>query len=442
MILKTLRSATVMVACLLLTGPSQGQELLPRRPFMGMQMETISMDQKQELGLSQDTYGIYIKGTLEGSPAAIAGLRKGDVIEYLNDTKVNTTKDLLYAIRDVRNTSTATFTIYRDTKKKKIKIKLIPFPMEEHPDFETEYLAALSGENVHRVIVTRPRNIEKAPAVLMVQGVGCFSQDNMNNPALRSIVDSLTMNGFVVMRVEKSGIGDSRGKPCAEINLEEEVGGYMAGLKLLKSLSYVDSTQVFAFGMSMGGIIAPILNLQESLAGIIAYGTIGRNWFEYELMNSRRQFELVNSSSDSLDSFMRREYNKLYGLFVAMANPTDIIRMYPWTEKNLFVYPMSFEYFQQVAQIDITTLWLNTNIPVLAIHGSADFVSSSEDHKRISEYVNERSPGMGEYMELSGTDHWLDNAEDELASVHKQQQNFNPAIIRVMIEWFKARIPE
>jgi uncharacterized protein len=37
--------------------------------------------------------------------------------------------------------------------------------------------------------------------------------------------------GFVTTRVEKSGMGDSQGQPCAAIGLFEELAGYQAALR-------------------------------------------------------------------------------------------------------------------------------------------------------------------------------------------------------------------
>jgi alpha/beta superfamily hydrolase len=412
-----------------------GQGKLPRRAFIGLDMEPLSIETKKQLGMEQTIYGVYVKGTIDGSPAQTGGLKRGDVIEYLDETKINSPQDILVAIRKIDNTSTITFGIYRKLKPKKVKVTLIPFPKEESAFFNTIYTSVVSGTNTHRVLITRPKAEGNYPAVILLQGVGCFTQDNMNYPAVRNIVDSLTMAGFVVMRVEKSGVGDSQGKPCKEINFEEAVGGYGAGLRLLMQQSYVDTSNVFAIGFDIGGIIAPILNMQIPLKGIVSYGSIGKNWFEYEIENSRRQFMLTHQSLDSLDNFMRKEYNRIYGLFVSMATPTAIIEKYPWTKDNLFIYPMSFEYFQQIALVDISSLWLRTNTHVLAIYGTADFVSSVGNNKNIANLVNAKSPGMGTYLELEGIDHWLNKAKDERASLTNRQSEFNPVIIQTIKKW-------
>src|SRR5438270_686022 len=71
----------------------------------------------------------------------------------------------------------------------------------------------------------------------------------------------LTRAGFVTMRVERGGMGDSQGPPCMSpaVDLQAEVRGYVAGLKALKEYPFVDAKQVFIVGLSIGGVEAPLV---------------------------------------------------------------------------------------------------------------------------------------------------------------------------------------
>src|SRR5262249_37317010 len=145
-----------------------------------------------------------------------------------------------------------------------------------------------------------------------------------------------------------------------------EKQAFLDGLKQLKSLPYVDKENIFIAGFSMGGVIAPLIAQQEPVKGIIVYGTVGRNWLEYELENSSRQGLLEGLPADSLDRYMRAEYIRLYGLLVEKKTPQQIIKEHPETAANFFTYPMRIEYFQQVADVNIRELWMNTKAIVLA----------------------------------------------------------------------------
>jgi pimeloyl-ACP methyl ester carboxylesterase len=248
-------------------------------------------------------------------------------------------------------------------------------------------------------------------------------------------VDSLTANGFVTIRVEKTGVGDSKGIPCNECDFTTEKQGYLDGLKQLKSLPYVDKENVFIAGFSIGGVIAPLIAQQEKVKGIIVYGTVGRNWLEYELENSHQQRLLDDYPADSLDLAMRAEYKRLYGLFVEKKTPEQIIKEHPETAGGLFEYPMSVKYFQQVADINIRQLWMNTDAWVLAMHGTSDFVSSAGEHELLVQTVNRYYPDKGTHTEIANADHWQLYAESEKISESHNQTELNSLVVTTALKW-------
>jgi serine protease Do len=62
-------------------------------PMRGVQVDELTPDIRQQLGLSSDVKGVVITGVPDGSPAADAGLERGDVIEQINRQPVNSISD-------------------------------------------------------------------------------------------------------------------------------------------------------------------------------------------------------------------------------------------------------------------------------------------------------------------------------------------------------------
>ena len=91
----------------------------------------------------------------------------------------------------------------------------------------------------------------------------------------------------------KPGCGDSEGGPASEVNFDTELDGYRQGLKVLQGPDNVNASNVYIFGHSMGGVMAPLLGPDVPVRGIIAYGGIARSWAEYVPENFRRQAELA-----------------------------------------------------------------------------------------------------------------------------------------------------
>jgi pimeloyl-ACP methyl ester carboxylesterase len=432
---------SLSIAIFLLNEPVLGQEL-PRSASFGAMVTDLNDSSKTALKLSTAS-GTLIKKVVPGSSAQNAGLTVNDVLISMDGEKIENTGQFLGILKKHHGGDKVKIGYYRKAKLKETTMTLLSKQMETSADYEIIYSSVISGNNQLRTIITKPKGSSNYPAVLIIGGVGCYSIDNITNPDILSIkmwVDSLTKNGFVTMRIEKPGMGDSKGIPCNECDFHTEKQGFADGLKQLKSLPYVDKEKVFIAGFSMGGIIGPLIAQQDPVKGIIVYGTAGRNWLEYELENSFRQQALEDKPADSLDQYMRAEYIRLYGLFVEKKQPAQIISDHLQTEPNFFKYPMKIEYFQQVADINIREMWMNTKAKVLAMHGASDFVSSATEHKLIAETVNHYHPGNAIYIEIAKSDHWSLLTENEKESLMHQQTEINPLPLTTSLKWLNDNL--
>jgi pimeloyl-ACP methyl ester carboxylesterase len=68
---------------------------------------------------------------------------------------------------------------------------------------------------------------------------------------------------------------------------------------------------------------------------------------------------------------------------------------------------------QEVAEINMASYWKRVDVPVLLMHGAADFISSSDEHAYVRDIVNHYHPGRAEYLEIPNTDHFFLTAENE-----------------------------
>ena len=62
-------------------------------PMRGVQVDELTSEIRQQLGLKPDVKGVVVTEVPEGSPAADAGLQRGDVIEQINKQAVNSVAD-------------------------------------------------------------------------------------------------------------------------------------------------------------------------------------------------------------------------------------------------------------------------------------------------------------------------------------------------------------
>ena len=304
------------------------------------------------------------------------------------------------------------FEIRRGVAKLSLPIRLDPAPDDHDSGVKTLYESASINGTLRRALVTIPIGPEVShPAVLILGGIGCFWVDNAADPedAYLRLARDLGYKGFVAMRLEKSGVGDSQGPPYMTVDLLNEMHSYEVASRALKSDGHVDSRRVYLFGHSIGSVIAPRIASEKSIAGVIVAEAVGRNWFEYELWNLRRQLELGGESPSRVDATLAAKEICTHRLLIEKEPEAEIERTQPGCRIHN-AYPVAAAYMQQLAALNIAEPWEHFSVPLLVIYGTANFVTTVVDHRRIAGIVNSHHPGMAEMRLINGVGHHLDRA--------------------------------
>lgn len=108
--------------------------------------------------------------------------------------------------------------------------------------------------------ITIPQNGKKFPAILLITGSGQQDRDEtiFSHKPFAVLADALTRNGFVVLRVDDRGIGNSTGNFATSTSADfaKDVN---ASLDYLKSRPEVNDKKIGLLGHSEGGMIAPMV---------------------------------------------------------------------------------------------------------------------------------------------------------------------------------------
>jgi hypothetical protein len=136
------------------------------------------------------------------------------------------------------------------------------------------------GERV-RVIVTRPRGGSgKFPAIFVAGWLSCdsveapASTDDASGKVFRVLAE---LPGFVTVRMDKPGVGDSEGV-CKETDFDTELSAYRAAFRRLSRYPFIDKNGVFVFGISNGGGFAPLVAEDASVRGYVIDGGWVKTW--------------------------------------------------------------------------------------------------------------------------------------------------------------------
>jgi len=379
---------------------------LPRKASLGAQVELVEN-------------GFKITNILEGT-AKDLNLEKQDIITEINGIKVKDHAELSKAMYDKRAGDEIIIKILRNKKTMTLKGTFKSKPLETSDFSNVIYDAAPYKKGQLRVIINKPFGAkEKNPAMLFIPGYTCSSMDNLStNHPYKRIIDAYAKSGFVTLRIEKSGLGDSMNTPpCESCDLKDEIQNFQVGLHKLKSLAYVDTNQIIIVGHSMGGIVAPAISAANKVAGVVVYGTTAKSWFEYQIELARVQNKLAGMNPLDHEQSVRDQYELNYRYFIKKEPLSDIakdsvslmslINNFQYDSEKGMIFGRNAEYWRQIQDINHLENWKNTAAQVLVQFGESDFQAFSRtDHEQIVETCNFYKPGSSILKVYPSTDHY------------------------------------
>jgi pimeloyl-ACP methyl ester carboxylesterase len=376
-----------------------------------------------------------------------------DILIAINGTPVESVGTFVSGMKSFKSGERIVVRVQRGAKEMDIEVTLGETPREQPGDIQVIYDTVDAHEATLRSLVTIPiGNTRKLPAILFVQGFDCSSiewplaQPNLN----RELVYRLTRAGFVVMRSEKSGVGDSTGTPCRDVGFRDEVSLFTSALRKLKSYDFVDNKNVFLFGHSAGGWVAPLVAAAEPVNGIVVYGTVVRPFAEYLVENSRRSWWLrTQPDLPQLEDEERQLAQLLHYLLVEKISVPEATAKHPeltaltkklFPRDNEHLYDLrSLQHFRELNDENVARVWASLDIPVLALIGEFDIRTLPMDHEYIAAIVNAGHPGKASWQLLPKLDHGFALHESLKESVaHEFVGPFGEQVVQETQKWIQV----
>jgi photosystem II stability/assembly factor-like uncharacterized protein/pimeloyl-ACP methyl ester carboxylesterase len=423
---------------------------LERKPLFGAQISFVS-----ENGLK----GCKVLKVVRGTSVALK-LEVNDIITKMGDQSVVGREAFLSQFLTYSPGQEVVLTVIRQGKEINLKTLAIARPYETDDNANVIYDEAAFRGGKLRVIINKPLKEGKMPAMLFIPGYTCSSIDELSEDhPYKRIVNAYVDAGFVTLRIEKSGLGDSKNTPpCESCNLLDEVENFEVGLKKLKSLAYVDTNQIILFGHSMGGIIAPAISAKNKVAGVAVYGTTAKSWFEYQLEMYRVQNALAGMNPIEVEQSVTSQYELLYRYFVKKESLTElakdpiqdsVLRTVWGYDGHGKIYERNAEYWRQIQDYPHLENWKNTKAKVLVMFGESDFQAFSlADHQQIVNTVNHFNNGNASLKTFTHTDHYfaksgtMQQAFDKFNSRQIQTlfEEYNPEVGKSAVSWSEAML--
>lgn len=440
-----------------LTCTTQAQEL-QRRASLGVYLEPVN-DSISEAQHTDKGRGVLIPNVQPNSTASKAGIVANCVLLNINDKETNSIQDVLREVQDLRGGDQVKLTYSKDHKVFSKKVKAVPRPIETSDVADITYGQVDYEGNQLRSILYTPKGINNAPVVYFLQGLPCQSVEYLGAQeiTLKKMIDDWVKAGYAVYRVEKPSMGDSKcDKGCFDINFNEEVEAFRQGYLSLQKISSIDPENIFLFGHSLGGIIAPVLAKELQPKGVITYGTLVNSWFEYMQELTRVQGEIFHLPYEEIERDLRRSTPFWYELMVEQKTNLEILENDSIAKaledegilddfKNGYFMGRHYTYWPTLNSTSLFNTWLDVKSHTLAIYGEFDIQALNPNHiKTIAAIVNSQNPGKGLFKIIPNADHnfiRFDSMEANVAAINNGEirqrlvDAYHPGIVESTVEW-------
>jgi pimeloyl-ACP methyl ester carboxylesterase len=417
-------------------------------PFAGAAMaQALPRQADWQFSLAPIEGSIAVRTVDSTGPAAMAGLRAGDRVRAINGQPVHDSHDADRSRHRSRAGEELVVDVERGGARLAMKFTPRALPLERHSGIELRHESARTalGFDVD-MVVTRPKGAGKRAAVIFIPWLSC---DPIEYPAgaqdgwSRMLTDLVRESGWVVVRVEKAGVGDSNGPACVDADLDADLAGFRAAIKAASALPDVDAERVFLFGGSIGAALAPLLAQEAPLKGIVVSGGFYKTWLEHMLEFERNRLRFAGRTAGEINDALR-EFAEFQALYLnGRVTPGEVISRRPefaplWSDAPAHQYGRPARYFHQLQALNVARAWEAVAVPVLVVYGEYDWIMSLDDQKRIVAAVNRRRPGSARLLVVPRMNHHFEVFASPTAAFREEGGRYTPSPVRAVLRWMQG----
>lgn len=398
-------------------------EALARRAYAGVRVAKVDG-------------GLRVESVDATAALARVGVEAGDVLLAAAGVSLGDDAALKGVIRGLRAGDSLVLRVSRAGVVREVSVALDAWPAESYPD-ATVSLGSVTRDGYRlRTVVVEPRAERPHPALFFVQGYSCATVERpdmvASHDGLRGLVGALVAGGCAVWRVEKRGVGDSGGEPCAAQGFFEEHEDLAAALASMLAHPRVDNSRVALFGHSLGATHAPALAARfREVGALVVYGGGIVPWIEYLDVNGRRQMRLAGLADADVAALAALRRRFFHAVLIegespraVLARDADLAGARGWLglDAQGRIEGRGEQYWREVNAAPAERWFAETRAPVLSIWGTKDAVSERDEHVRIAEVARD-----GRFVELDGADHGM-----------MRGGAFDGRIARGVLDWVRA----
>jgi pimeloyl-ACP methyl ester carboxylesterase len=274
----------------------------------------------------------------------------------------------------------------------------------------------------------------KSPAIVLVAGSGPVERDAVvaGIPLFAQLAADLAEQGFVVLRFDKRGVGQSGGR-LETVTLQEYADDVVAAVKFLDKRKDVDKRRITVVGHSEGAAIAMLAASREkkisSLVLMEGMGTTGVDLILEQQQASLDRLKVPEGERPSKIDLQKKIVDAAITGQGWDALPPEIRARAdsPW--------------YKSLLTFDPAAIMAKIKQPVLIIQGELDKEMPPHHGKRLAEAANSRKKvAPASLVSLPGLNHLLVPAKTGETSEYLllPEKRISPEVARSIAEWLAA----
>lgn len=283
--------------------------------------------------------------------------------------------------------------------------------------------------------ISKPANATgKLPAVILLSGSDPTDRDeNVSGiPIFGQIADRLADAGFIVLRYDKRGVGQSGGRTEAA-RLEHFAEDARAAVKAMSERKDVDRKRLALVGHSEGGWVALMAAKDNRVAAVGLVSTVavtGRELNLYQVTHGlERSARSESERQATIDLQKQIQQAVVTGLGWDRINVNEAVR-----------HQADTPYFQSFLTLDPAKLMKDVPQPLLIVQGERDpQVPPANAEKLESLAKTRKKPAPVKVVKIPGVNHLMVPANtgevDEYGRLTDRQ--VSPALTSELISWLR-----
>ncbi len=317
--------------------------------------------------------------------------------------------------------------------------------------------------------ITKPKGNGPFPTVLLITGSGQQNRDEelFGHKPFAVIADYLTKDGYLVMRVDDRGMGQTTGD-AINATTADFAGDVMQGVNYLETRKDVNAKRIVLIGHSEGGIIAPMVAVQrKDIYAIVMMAGAGVKIPELMEEQSAAIIESASPNKGMIEQY-KKLYRSMEDAVLAASDSNDVrnratLAMDTWMRNtvpdmikaagmgdedareqyiNSFVTVYKSKWFNYFLRIDPINYLPKLTCKVLAINGEKDIqVIAKTNLQGMKDALMKSKAKEYELKELPGLNHLFQQCNtctsDEYGTL---TETISPSALSVMGVWLDENV--